>query len=553
VFPHFGDGKIKMKINQKHAVWLMAGLIVLSALFLRTYDIDSVPAGIYPDEAVNGTDALLANKTGEYKIFYTSNYGREGLFINLQALTIKIFGNTVLGLKFWSIFFGAMTVFGVFLLSKELFQSSRAGLIGAYFTAFSYWAINFSRIGFRANMVPLILAFTFYFLFKGLRTKKYSDFIFSGLIFGLGIHTYIAFRVSPLVLIILLASLILSREHFLKNFWRHILVFAFAMMVTATPMLLDFFYFHPEHYASRTGGISVLNPQVNRGDLIGTLAKTFSLSLGKYNFWGDQNWRHNYPPYPILNPLVGIAFLVGLFYSIYKFFRLLWLRIFRGIREEKFILYTLLLAWLFSLLIPEFLAYEGNPHALRAIGTIPVVFIIATIPFLWILGRISHFGMGLKTATISALFAGFLFIGIADPMKYFVFFNDNPQQHGAFNANFTNMAKYLLSLPDDTRKYVIANGGGKEMEDDLPVTAHPIKYLTYGKVKNLSFLIKSDSNGTTAGKNTEPKISTPAVFVFMNYDQTAIDGLKKDFPLARVEKIDLDPGHQSDFIVLKVD
>lgn len=544
-----------MKTNQKYAVWLIAGLIVLCALFLRAYDIDNIPAGIYPDEAVNGTDALLANKTGEYKIFYTSNYGREGLFINLQALTIKIFGNTVLGLKFWSIFFGALTVFGVFLLGKELFQSSRAGLIGAYFTAFSYWAINFSRIGFRANMVPLILAFTFYFLFKGLRTKKYSDFIFSGLIFGLGVHTYIAFRVSPIVLIVLLVSLIISKEHFLKNFWRHILVFAFAMMVTATPMLLDFFYFHPEHYASRTGGISVLNPEVNKGNLLSTLAKTFSLSLGKYNFWGDQNWRHNYPPYPILNPLVGIAFLVGLFYSLYKFFRLLWLRTFHGIREEKFVLYTLLLAWFFSLLIPEFLAYEGNPHALRAIGTIPVVFIIATIPFLWILGRISHFGMGLKTATISALFVGFLFVGIADPVKYFVFFNNNPKQHGAFNANFTNMAEYLLSLPDDTKKYVIANGGGKEMEDGLPVTAHPIKYLTYEKVKNLSFLVKNsdNKNETTTNEDARPKISTPTVFVLMNYDQTIIDEFKKDFPLTRVEKIDLDPGHQSDFIVLKMD
>ena len=540
--------KTKMRLHQKHTIWLLIGAIFITAFFLRAYDIDSIPAGIYPDESVNGTDALLANSTGEYKLFYTSNYGREGLFINLQALTIKIFGNTVFGLKLWSILFGTLTVLGVFLLTKELFQSARAGLIGAYFTAFSYWAINFSRIGFRAIMVPAILVFTFYFLFRGLRTKKYSDFIFSGLIFGFGVHTYIAFRVSPLVMVAVLIALILSHENFLKNFWRHILVFAFAMMVTATPMLLDFFYFHPEHYASRTGGISVLNPDVNKGNLISVLAKTFGLSLAKYNFWGDQNWRHNYPPYPILNPLVGIAFLFGLCYSIFKFLRLLWLRIFHGIREEKLVVYTLLLSWFFVLLIPEFLAYEGNPHALRAIGTIPVVFIIATIPLLWVLGKLANYSHAFKVSTVSLLFAGFLFIGIADPMKYFVFFANNPEQYGAFDASFTNMAKYLMTLPDGTKKYVIANAGGKEMEDSLPVTAHPIKYLTTGKVQNLSFLVKDGGAGFE--KSKPAKISTPAVFVLMKYDQAAIDWVRKSYPQAQVEKINYQPEHNSDFTVI---
>lgn len=540
--------KTKMRLNQKHTVWLLIGAIIIAAFFLRSYDIDNIPAGLYPDEAVNGTDALLANSTGEYKLFYTSNYGREGLFINLQALTVKIFGNTLFGLKLWSILFGTLTVLGVFLLTKELFQSARAGLIGAYFTAFSYWAINFSRIGFRANMVPFILVFTFYFLFKGIRTRKYLDFIISGLIFGLGVHTYIAFRVSPLVMVAVLVALILTHKNFLKQYWRHILVFAFAMMVTATPMLLDFFYFHPEHYASRTGGISVLNPEVNKGNLIGLLAKTFGLSLAKYNFWGDQNWRHNYPPYPILNPLVGLMFLAGLCYSIFKFLRLLWLRVFHGIREEKFVVYTLLLSWFFVLLIPEFLAYEGNPHALRAIGTIPVVFVFATIPVLWLLGKMAHYSHAFKIGAASVLLAGFIFVGIADPMKYFVFFANNPQQYGAFDASFTNMAKYLIALPEGTKKYVIANAGGKEMEDGLPVTAHPIKYLTAGKVQNLSFLVK---DGETSSEKSKPaKISGPAVFVLMKYDQAAIDWVRKSYPQAQVEKIDYKPGHDSDFTVI---
>jgi 4-amino-4-deoxy-L-arabinose transferase-like glycosyltransferase len=176
--------------------------ILIAAFALRFTNIENIPSSIYPDEAQNGVDGQIANATGNYKWFYPTNNGREGLFINIQAMSIKYLGNTTFALKIPSIIFGTLTVLGVFLLTYELFQSYIAGLIAAYLIAFSYWAINFSRIGFRAIMLPFILSFAFYFLFKGLRTKKLHDFIIAGFIYGLGLHTYIAFRVSPLVLIV---------------------------------------------------------------------------------------------------------------------------------------------------------------------------------------------------------------------------------------------------------------------------------------------------------------------------------------------------------------
>ena len=140
--------------------------ILIAAFALRVKNIENIPSSIFPDEAQNGVDAQEANATGEYKLFYETNNGREGLFINIQALSIKYLGSTTFALKFPSIIFGTLTVLGVFLLTYELFQSYIAGLIGAYLIAFSYWAINFSRIGFRAIMVPLILTFAFYFVFQ---------------------------------------------------------------------------------------------------------------------------------------------------------------------------------------------------------------------------------------------------------------------------------------------------------------------------------------------------------------------------------------------------
>lgn len=473
-------------IQNKKVLYILLFILILGAFLVRFIKINHLPAGLYPDEAVNGTDALNANETGDYKLFYESNNGREGLFINLQAFSILFFGNTILALKFWSIIFGTLTVLGVYLLGVELFRSQRAGLAAAFMTAFSYWAINFSRMGFRAIMVPFILSFAFYFLFKGLRTKKYGDFIISGLIYGLGLHTYIAFRVSPLVLIILFISLLITRQHFLQNYWKQTLIFTIAIFITSAPMLLDFFRYHPEHYASRTSEISVLNPQINQGHIFSTIAITFGLSVQKYIIWGDQNMRHNYPPYPLLSPITSAAFLFGFIYTFYGFFHFLWLRFKKNIRDEKFITYTFLLTWFFVLLIPEFLAYEGNPHALRAIGTIPVVMLIASIPFIWIFGKMESFGRFAKIANLSLLIAAFSLIAIWDTTKYFYFFAHNPKQHQAYEANLIEEVKYIQSLPVNTEKIVITQSMQRVPMVFLNNNIPNITYYYPGEINQIS-------------------------------------------------------------------
>jgi hypothetical protein len=49
----------------------------------------------------------------------------------------------------------------------------------------------------------------------------------------------------------------------------------------------------------------------------------------------------------------------------------------------------------------------------------------------------------------------FAFIGIADPVKYFVFFANNPKQHEAFNANLKEVSNYIRLLPASTEKYIV--------------------------------------------------------------------------------------------------
>ena len=524
--------------------------ILLIALFLRSYNIENVPAFIFKDEAVNATDALNALQTKHFKLFYENNNGREGLFINLQALSLKVFGVSIFGLKFWSMAFGTLTVLGLYLLAKEIWQKRSIALISAYLTAVCYCAVNFSRIGFRAVMMPFLLAFSFYFFFRGLRTKSLASFAVSGFVFALGLHTYIAFRLAPLIFIIFLVGLVLSHENFLKLHWKQAVAFIVATVIVASPMFWDF-YQHPNHLMSRAAQVSIFSPEINHGHFWGMLAKNISLSLMKYNFVGDPNWRNNYPPYPTLDPITGITFLVGFLYLIPRTLQLLIRRFRDKDRNRELAINFLFFGWFFNMLMPEFLTNEGLPHTLRSIGTLPVVMLIASMPFLWIGERLKSAQPGMKTVIIP--FIAFLLagIGIFNSVKYFVFYANNPKQHQAFNENYKNMAQYLLALPAGDKKYVFSDSSGILPENQLPIDVQPIAFLTYGRDINLSFIMPEQGDDPWSKVST---IQSPSTLLLMDNlmdnDDDLVAAVKRQFPNATSETVDLHPGFGGKFQVL---
>lgn len=522
---------------------ILAVLVVLGALFIRSYHISSLPPGVYPDEAVNGVDAITANAGHSWKMFYENNNGREGLFMNLIALSFSLFGISVATFKMWSILFGTLTALGMILLGEELFASRRAGIIAGFLTATSFWAINFSRIGFRAIMLPFILVFTVFFLIRGIQKKKIIDYVFAGIFFGIGVHTYISFRIAPLIIIVLLVAFIISRKRFLATHWKEILAFIAATVIAALPMLFDF-YQHPDHFSGRTSQVSVFNPEVNQGHLLLTLGKSFGLTMAQFNFFGDQNWRHNLPPWPEIFPIIGIFFLAGIFYFIYEFFFLLWRRIRAGERSERFILVALLLSWFFVMILPSAISFEGLPHALRSIGAMPVALLLAAFSieaaFKW--AERAKYAKHKKTLWI-LLIVAIVGSGIWSVKQYFVDWGASKDVHGAFNQNFMNMANYLNGLPDGTPKYVVDNGPGIRMEDGLQTSMEVVKLFTYQKAANMVYL-KLDFNAN----NLKPSSKV----VLMSFDEGIIARIMEVFPRSSVSKIDFQPGLGTDFTVVNV-
>lgn len=496
----------------KKTTYLILFLIIALGFFLRVYNIESAPPGVYPDEAVNGEDAIRAIATGDYQWFYPANNGREGLFMNLIALCFKFFGISILTLKLPSIIFGTLTIWGTYLVTKEIFQKERIGLIAAFLVSVSFWAINFSRISFRANMLPFILVFSFYFLIKGVRINKFLPFAIGGFIFGAGLHTYISFRVAPAILVFLLISYILTTENFLKTYWKKILIFILFTFISAAPIIYSF-YAHPEYLESRSASISILSPEVNQGHLVQTFLKSFGMSLVKYNFWGDQNWRHNFPPYPVLDPLTGIMFLAGFIFSIFKLFQLLGQRFLKKTRNPNLNIYVLLVSWFFFMLVPEFMTSEGLPHALRSIGTLPVVIIFAAMLFNYLIEKMENLDNLMKKFTYIFAISVFAFIGVFNTIKYHVAWANRLETAQSFEKVLMEVSDYIGTITPGTETYIITGS----------MQRVPIKVFN-SKLDNIHYLYDSEVD------QIQPRKINNFQVIMTNRNDEIIKKLETKFP-----------------------
>lgn len=460
-------------------------VILIIATFFRLYHLGSIPSGLYPDEAMNGNNAVQALEAvppaGGFKVFYPENNGREGLFINIQAAFINFLGAKPWVLRLPSALFGILTVLGLYFLGKELY-SKNIGLLAAFFLSVSFWHVNFSRIGFRAIMAPLLAVWAFYLLFLALReaqTSRSKSGIYSalaGIIFGLGAYTYIAFRVLPILALILMFSWFM-----LKKFSRrelHVsLYFIFFSVLMALP-LLTYFVHNPADFLGRTSQVSIFSTESPTKALTLNIIKTINM----FFFAGDGNWRHNFAGKPELFWPVAVFFLGGVILAVKRF------------SKEK-LQSGFLLSWFVLALAPVVFSLEGIPHALRSILLIPPVFIFAATGASATFHYFRH-RFNPKTLHVFAA-AIFLLTAFYGYKEYFRDWANNPNVQGAFNADYVKIGQELNSVPKETPKYVIVKAGGV-LVNGIPMPAQTVMFITdtftaaKQKEKNIHYILPGE-------------------------------------------------------------
>lgn len=459
---------------------ILVAIVALAATF-RFYDIQNYPPGLFPDEAANGEDVLLILK-GDVRPFYERGNGREALFFYLQALLVKMFGIGVWPMHAASALVGTTTVAAVYFATRPWF-GRLAGLLAAFFLATNHWHLVLSRTGFRAIMVPLFVAlftaFVGHLMSEVKRARaSYRSYVYAalaGTALAGGLYTYLAYRVMigvvlGMAMLILLDDWIFElRRHraihrrdlpHIVRYWPHILIgFAAAALVCAP--LGWYFVHHPEALVGRAGQVSIFNPELQReyggGTLLGTVL--YSLRETLLSFFagaGDLNWRHAVPGMSLLNPLVGILFLLGVAWTIHGTVVVVY-SIARGREVRLGMIYPYILLLLVGMLLPVITTAEGLPHGLRSVGLIVPIFLLVgtagSVILYWLRRRIrSEWGKG----AVGGIAGGLVLLSaVHTGAVYFLIARNDPAAHYAYRADLSIVADYIKSTDEDHRPYLV--------------------------------------------------------------------------------------------------
>src|SRR3989344_1817865 len=204
-------------------------LIFLLALFLRTYRLSTFPFGFHADEVRVGWNAYSILKTGlddrgnKLALYYNTfgDFRPTGIFY-LTIPSIAIFGANEFAVRFPSAFFGALTVFPIYLFVKELknlkkleIKNWKLEILAALLLAISPWHISVSRATSEVVIALFLALIGFYFFVLGINEKRVKNFLLSFTMLGASYLFYHSARL--LVPIFIFAILVFYLEEIRKQ------------------------------------------------------------------------------------------------------------------------------------------------------------------------------------------------------------------------------------------------------------------------------------------------------------------------------------------------
>jgi hypothetical protein len=353
--------------DTKRNRWLEAlafGLILGLAIFLRTYKINEIPAGIYVDETNSGLEALYILEGRSVSPFGTGWYGTPNGYIYFMAGMFRLFGANWISLKLVSLIPAILTIPAVFLLGRLLF-GPLVGLSAMLLMAVSRWHLSMSRWGWNETAPPLFQVLAFYFLIRGLRDRRALDYALSGLLTGLMTYTYLSSRLALVTLVLYILFWFLTDPSgwraAMRRSWTGLLILLVSAVVAVSPILVTYIT-DPFTYKNRVNEISVLK-DIHDQQSLKPLTDNLVDILKFFHQTGDLQGKHNLPGEPMTDPVTGLLFAIGLAYAVI------------GWKDQR---RWLLLIWLILGLAGSFLSSNHeSPQSYRSLTALPAVVILA--------------------------------------------------------------------------------------------------------------------------------------------------------------------------------
>lgn len=194
-------------------IYLLLFIVVLTAAFLRFYNIASNPPSLTWDEVALGYNAYTLGLEGrdEYGRFmpvtYLESFGdyKPPMYSYLDIIPVKIFGMNEFAVRLPSALLGTLTVLLTFFLVRRIFKDHKheetIALLAALLLAISPWHIMLSRAAFEANVASFFIVGGVWLFLKSAQEKSWY-ILLSALFFVASFYTFNSARiVSPLLAI----------------------------------------------------------------------------------------------------------------------------------------------------------------------------------------------------------------------------------------------------------------------------------------------------------------------------------------------------------------
>lgn len=243
--------------------WELAvvAFIALLAVALRVWNLRDVPLNIYPDEIMTGVVAERAylNGPGAAPLFSTlwGDIELPALWFAIVAVTLKLGGLTLATVRLPAALFGAATVVPFYGFLRSTWGRA-AAISGASIMAFSAVDVHYSRMALNNITTPFFWTVCFFFVMRGLRSRKPVDWALAGITGGVSEHFYYGTRLLPLifgafVLYLFVVHWRKATKHVGQIGWLGLgYLFGFGP-------LLSYFVTHPGLYYGRGAGLMTWN------------------------------------------------------------------------------------------------------------------------------------------------------------------------------------------------------------------------------------------------------------------------------------------------------
>jgi hypothetical protein len=422
---------------------LILGLILL-ATWLRFWQLDTTPPGLWFDEAYYAMDAVWIRETNTWPVFLLGNNGREPMFSYLVALAITFLGEKIYTSRWVAALVGIVAIPLIYRWVTMIFKGERhahwLALISAAGLVTSFWAVGMNRTGYRANLLPLFVLLVSYFFWRGWQTRRWSFYLIAGVLLGLAQYTYLSARLLPLAfaLFVCLQTWLTEKQEQASSraAWKGLFIMAGISALVAAPLLL-FFVDYPEVFWGRADDVAFRINWTLAG--LKALGLHWFTAIRVFIDGQDPNLRHHLPARPVFDWFNTMGFWPGLIVASRRY------------RRPQ---YLFLLILLFSLWLPAPLS-EPAFHTLRLSGILPAYYVLVALGIFnficWLGTRLFLFFPPCRLSTASlhsgfvALAAILLFSGGLTFYDYFYRWAKDPQVYQAFDGPVVDLAHELIS------------------------------------------------------------------------------------------------------------